>query len=498
MKKSRLLSVLALLLALCMLLAACGEPPVETGAATEGTQSQSEETTGTEAPDLAANTELSGTVVFAVRDNVLEQTKLQLQTFKKLYPNVQVQIQEFSGSDDLFTYLTTQSTAQNMPDVVLGWDNLSSFALQNSLYPLNEFLEKDDEIQYVSQELLDGFTYEGKIYAVPAWLQFSCVAVNLDLCDELNLDAPDYDWTIDEFVELAKAATTNSTSGINHLESLEQYLMMEYPEIKGQWGFDAETRTFDLSSGAFEKAQGICDELRKIPQLVADEMRDSTVTANGGMDDYAKKFGANADGLADGKILIANQSTWDDTWLATSLEGINWDFYPIPGVTAESGKQIVHADYGMMLSTAQDPEAAFEVLKFFTYGKDGLLARMRLQEENAGGMFANNRFTVPASSHPEVAEMFANCTNVPEGVKYMYAHMDNAVKGDYSKVLPDYWKVVNDSIYQAIERIRNGEDPASVAAETEAKINNDFAASYAVFSEQMKQVQSDFEAMRAQ
>ena len=76
--------------------------------------------------------------------------------------------------------------------------------------------------------------------------------------------------------------------------------------------------------------------------------------------------------------------------------------------------------------------------------------------------------------------------------------MDNAVKGDYSKVLPDYWKVVNDSIYQAIERIRNGEDPASVAAETEAKINNDFAASYAVFSEQMKQVQSDFEAMRAQ
>lgn len=28
-------------------------------------------------------------------------------------------------------------------------------------------------------------------------------------------------------------------------------------------------------------------------------------------------------------------------------------------------------------------------------------------------------------------------------------------------------------------------------------INEDFAASYAVFSEQMKQVQADFEAMRA-
>lgn len=499
MKQRRFVSILALLLTLCLLLGACGEPPVEPGNTAEGTQSQ--ETTGTETPDASApnveaNTEINGTVTFAVRDNVLEQTKLQLQTFRKIYPNIQVQIQEFSGSDDLFTYLTTQSTAQSMPDVVLGWDNLSSFALQNWLYPLNEFLENDDEIQYVSQELLDGFTYEGKIYAVPAWLQFSCVAVNLDLCDELNLDVPDYDWTIDEFVELAKAATTNSTSGINHLESLDQYLMMEYPQIKGQWGFDSETRTFDLSSGAFEKVESICDELRKIPQLVADEMRDSTVTANGGMDDYAKKFGANADGLSAGKILIANQSTWDDEWLNPSMAGINWDYYPIPAAEEGEGRVIVHADYGMMLSTAKDPEAAFALLKFITYGKDGLLTRMELQNSNAGGLYENNRFTIPSSSHPDVAAAFAASENVPNGVKYMYEHMDTAVKGDYSKVLPDYWKIVNDNIAQAKVRIQNGEDAASVAKETETKVNEDFAASYEVFCQQMQEVQADFEAMR--
>lgn len=491
MKKSLLLKIICLALVLALALCACGTPPENvTSGAQSGAQGGGE--------PVETHPEISGTVTFAVRDNVLEQTRALLREFMTIYPNIRVEVQEFSSSDDLYTYLTTQSTAQNMPDVVLGWDNLSAFALQNWLYPLNEFLDADDETQYINQEILDGFTYEGQVYAVPSYLLFSSVVVNLDLLDELNLDVPGYDWTIDEFVELAKAATTTSTSGINHLESLDQYLMMQLQETGGQWGYDPATRTFNLTSGAFEQAERYVEDLRKVPQLVADDLRDPNVTANGGMDDYAKKFGANADGLADGKILIANQSTWDDTWLATSLEGINWDFYPIPGVTAESGKQIVHADYGMMLSTAQDPEAAFEVLKFFTYGKDGLLARMRLQEENAGGMFANNRFTVPASSHPEVAEMFANCTNVPEGVKYMYAHMDNAVKGDYSKVLPDYWKVVNDSIYQAIERIRKGEDPASVAAETEAKINNDFAASYAVFSEQMKQVQSDFEAMRAQ
>ena len=56
----------------------------------------------------------------------------------------------------------------------------------------------------VSQELLDGFTYEGKIYAVPAWLQFSCVAINLDLCDELNLDVPDRTGSPQELAEQAE------------------------------------------------------------------------------------------------------------------------------------------------------------------------------------------------------------------------------------------------------------------------------------------------------
>ncbi|MBD5102031.1 MAG: extracellular solute-binding protein [Subdoligranulum sp.] len=492
MKKMRWAKVISLFLVAAMLFCACGTPPEDASGAVNSTA----EPAATD--DTVSYPEYSGTVTFAVRDNVLEQTKLALREFKKLYPNIQVEIQEFSSSSDLYTYLTTQSTAQNMPDVVLGWDNLSAFALQNWLYPLNEFLEADSETQYINQELLDGFTYEGKTYAVPSYLLFSCVVVNLDLLDELNLDRPGYDWTMEEFSALAKAAATTSTSGINHLESLNQYLMMELLSEGGQWGYHPDTKTFDLSGGAFEQAQSFVEELRKVPQLVADDMRDTTVTANGGMDDYAKKFGANVDALAEGKVLIANQSTWDDSWLAPSLEGINWDYYPIPCASPESAKQIIHADYGMMLSTAKDPEAAFQLLKFFTYGRDGLLVRMALQDENANGLYANNRFTVPASAHPDVAAMFENTVNTPDGVKYMYAHMDSAVKGDYSKVLPDYWKIVNDNIYQATERIKAGEDAASVCRETEEKVNADFAESYAIFSEQMQQVQKDFEEMRGQ
>ena len=80
----------------------------------------------------------------------------------------------------------------------------------------------------------------------------------------------------------------------------------------------------------------------------------------------------------------------------------------------------------------------------------------------------------------------------------MYDHLDIAVKGDYSKVLPDYWAVINDSIYQAKVRIGEGEDAASVARETQEKLNESFGASWQIFSEKMQQVQKDFEAMRNQ
>lgn len=466
------LKIAALMLASMLLLSACGEGGKSGGGTVDGT----------------VNDAVSGSVVFAVQDSVADQYDEILESFEELYPNIDVEFKIYSG--DLTTTLSAWATANELPDVVLSWDNLSYFAQQGWVYPLDEFLEADSETQYINQTVLDGFKYEGKTYAVPAWLQFSTIVVNLDLLKELNMDVPDYDWTIDEFMEMAKEATTKTTSGINHTESLEQYLM---ETIMGgnQWGYDPSAQSFDLTSGAFVEAINYVNELTAYPQLVADNLRNEDVTSAGGQDDYAKKFGANADALADGKILFANQSTWDDAWLSSSSDSFEWDYYPIPAPTSEDSKVIVHADYGMMLSTAQNPEAAYELLKFFTFGRDGLIARMNQAVE---GESHTSRFTIPPSSHPDVVEKFKDNEAVPEGIKYMYDHMDQSVKGDYSKVLPDYWTVVNDPIWSAKDRISKGEDAAAVASETERRINEDFAKSYKTFSETIKKVQAEFDA----
>lgn len=476
---------LPMLLALSLLLCGCSDDPdVSGGVTSSGTGAASD------TYKLPVIEDVSGTVRYAVRDNVREETEIWLESFNEMYPNITVELVEFTG--DLQNFLSTQATAGKMPDVVLGWDNLSPFALQGWLYPLDEFLAKDDEAQYIHQTSLEGFRYEGKIYALPAWLQFSSMIVNLDLCRDLNMDPPDYDWTMDEFLNMAKKATSTINSGINHVESLDQYLMMQIEETGHQWGYNPETKSFNLTSGAFTQAVSFTSDMLKISQLVADSMRNEEITKAGGLDDYSKKFGAKADGLADGKILIACQSTWDDSWMNTSLTKFKWDYYPIPAPTKEQSKQIVHADYGLMLSTAKDPQAAYELLKFITFGKDGLITRMELQNRRNKDNPTNNRFTIPSSSHPDVSARFNGYEQVPDGVKYMYNHMDKSVKGDYSKVLPDYWTVVNDNIYKAKELIEQGQDAATVAKETEKKINEEFAKSYAVFAEKMQKVQQDF------
>lgn len=475
--------LLSVLMAATFLTACSDDPQTASGGSdNSGTAS------GNGEYELPVIESVSGKVTYAVRDNVRDETEIWLESFEKMYPNIEVELDEFVG--DLYEFLSARAAAGTLPDVVLGWDNLAPFVQENWLYPLDEFLEKDEETQYIHQVSLKGFEYCGKTYAVPAWLQFSCMVMNLDLLDTLNLDRPGYDWTIDEFVDLVKKATNNTYSGLNHTDSLDQYLMMQLEETGHQWGYHPETQTFDLTSGAFEKAVSIVTDLEKQPQLVADNMRD-----NSGNDDYSKKFGANVDALASGKILVANQSTWDDSWLTTSLT-FNWDYYPIPAETKESAKQIVHADYGMMLSTAQDPQAAWEFLKFLTFGKDGLITRMNLQSQLNQDTLNNNRFTIPASTDPQVSELFNQYENVPDGVKYMYNHMDKSVKGDYSKILPDYWKIVNDNIYQAKQTIKAGTDSAAVARETQDKINSEFAKVYETFSAAVEEVQKNFEASR--
>ena len=480
-----LLTAAVLLFAMCSCRESAENP--SSGGSSDGTNTDYK---------VTVNDKISGTVRYAVRDKHSPEAEKVIADFMKQYPNIKVELVPFA-EESLDNYLATQAAAGTMPDVVYGWDNLSYYAAQGWLYPLDKFIDADPEKANYNKTSVDGFVLGGKTYALPAWLQFSTVVVNLDLIDALNLDRPEYDWTIEDFVDLAKSATTDEYSGLNHVDQLDQYFMTVSMKNEAQWGYNPETRTYNLAGGEWEKAQATVNELLKYPGLVADALRNSELANKGQMDDYAKKFGMNADGLADGKILIAAQSTWDNIWLKNLT--FDWDFYPVPGSKDAGYKELVHADYGIMLSTAKDPEACYEFLKYITVGKDGLISRMTYRKDYFASsdvgdvVMPEPYFIIPANGDSYVGEFFKELSFVPEGIKYMYDKLDKSVKGDYSKVLPDYNTVVNDVLYQASQKAREGQSVAALAKETETKINTGLSNSFKIFDEKMKKVQEDFD-----
>jgi len=433
---------------------------------------------------------LSGNIVYAVRSWDVETEQKFVEEFNKVYPNIKVQIVSFDG--DLNEYLSAQAAAKTLPDVVYGWENLNYPISQGWLYPLDEFLEKDEEIKNVEPNLLERYKFNGKTYALPTNLQFSAVMVNLDLVEQLNMDPPSYEWTVDEFREYLINATTNVYSGINHLWGFEEVMTGMFSKNLHQLAYDPIERKFKFTEGSWVRAINFQKSLKSVPGLVSDDLKNDEIRNAGGLDDYQKKFGKDADALREGKVLMGFHGTWDLSWIRTM--NYMYDMYPLPQDPNIGYREALHADHAFMMSTTKYPEAAFEFLKWRSYGRDGVLTRLNIMKNktDAAGNLTPD-FIIPATNDPEVVKFFKSLDFVPEGVKFMYDNVDKAFWADFYKIVPDWSKALDEVIIPKSEEVRQGKvEAAAIAAELETRANQIIQNAWKTFDSQIVEVQKNF------
>jgi hypothetical protein len=78
----------------------------------------------------------------------------------------------------------------------------------------------------------------------------------------------------------------------------------------------------------------------------------------------------------------------------------------------------------------------------------------------------NEKFYIPTTNHPEVAERFKALENVSEGIAYMYDNENNSFRADLSKIVPGWDQVNSEYLSPRGNEVRDGiEDAAAVAAE---------------------------------
>lgn len=139
------------------------------------------------------------------------------------------------------------------------------------------------------------------------------------------------------------------------------------------------------------------------------------------------------------------------------------DFYPYPA-GPHGNKTYVVPDYIGVSSVTEHPEAAFELMKWMSFGREGWLTRLELLEELGQGVSG-----FPVANYPEVWEVIQEQLPLP-GLAYVIDTLDNTYS-DVFKWLPGIdefhnW-AHNDRIW---ERLETGEaNAADLAVEMEQR-----------------------------
>ena len=451
--KKNVVRMLALVFAITMLiglLAGCGGDSGNVGNAGEAGGAQ----TGGESGGQV-------TVTVLVPSDFENHITRAMDVFKKSHPDINVEL--IIGAEEaanMPSELSTLAAGNKLPDVAVGVENFAYILSQGLAYPLDNLYAADPDKADALQAGINNYTYNGHLYALPFRVQFNGIMVNMDLIEEKNLDVPEYDWTIDEFIDMAKKATDNQYSGINIVNSgddthdLQTKLMGAMMDAPYQmYGYNMDTHEFDFTSGAWTKAQEYITELRSVPGLISDELKEWSKRNQGIADAYDNKFGGSADAMVAGKVLFGNHNSWETYWMVKKCN-FEWDLYPVPHADDVSERIQTHVDYVFLTPavTEENAQAAYEVAKFLSYSKEGCLTRLAITDE---GVAANDL--------------------IPGGMKYMLQTISDDPEtifiADANKLIPNFWNDVNDYLDQTKEQINNGGDPHALAQDLQNKVN---------------------------
>lgn len=509
--KEAMKKVIALLCIMTMtlvMLAGCSKDDSEKSSGdTSGSNSKTTDNNEKATPDSTDNDEtaenpyeIEGEVTIAYPEGETAEIVPVLDAFREMYPNIEVIDEPFPGSTGgaFNEYLTQRAAANQMPDLMwLDWNDFAPQVASGYVMPLDELMAGDAEAEYVPSGMTDPYTYGGKLYALPCQMNAMGITMNLDMLEELNIDKPSYDWTIDEFTEILKKAISDETVGAATLEDFDQaYSAQEdgyfYP------AYDYVNQKFDFT-GKWVPAMNRLAELRAIPGLDAWAMKypkaeDGTTSMDS---DYVSKFGEagkddNHYTFKNGMALLCTNATWNDNWMRNEVQ-IEWDYWPYPRLDANTPvKTPIHVDAAYLTSTAKDPEAAYQLLKWLTFGLEGNLQRLDIfaargdKDVVEGDTKLLKTWFIPCTQHPDVIAKFEENPHLTEGFKALYKSTANSIRGDINKIIPGYNMIFTDEVYKLLGDVREGRANASdVAPQIDAVVNAALQEQLATFNEKV-------------
>ena len=417
MKRSKLLWLVTLLLSLGLVLAACGggettsEPADDETAAEEPLVEENAEEAVTDAQDPAPADGDRTTVrwfvglgagsdepMFAPQEAVVEQ-------FNASQDEIQL-VLEIVDADQAYATLATQIAAGNAPDIVgpVGirgrdffrgaWLDLQPL-IDAENYDLSDFDPAMVEF-YVDEE-------EGQL-GLPFAIFPSYLSVNYDLFDEagleyppmeygapyVNIDGEEVPWDLDAMREVALLLTVDANGNDALSPDFDRDNIVQFGYYEQWTDFRGAATLFGPGSLVSDDGNAqVPDHWRDAAKWFYDGMWNEVFYPNG-IYDASDIIAGN--GFESGNVAMSHTHLWYHGCCIGNID-FNWNLAAMPAneFTGEPTAKM-HADTFGIMQSSENPEAAWEVLKYFLgenaeemtsmYG--GMPARLSLQDAYFG------------------------------------------------------------------------------------------------------------------
>lgn len=316
---------------------------------------------------------------------------LNIEKFMEKYPNVNViRDAQFAngenGNFEQLEMLNARAQDNDLPDIYFSPMSAEVYDREFTL-DLTPYLEADDEAQWISENAMEFLrTHDGEeIYGL-AWQSVSqYVLVNTRLLRENNIAIPDYNWSYEEYENLRSeiAVLTPNSPIFPGVVGFGEIGPNYFDDIPNGWkGFNIETERWDLASAT---------NFGEYYERFAREAIEGLHFYDLSEEERVAKVGNLSWAFGDGLQVLDSGWLWalsGDVSELIETRDMEIDIYPMP--TAPRGETYIPGYYDTFSISSQledDPvkaQAAFELLKWLTYGEEGLLSRWALIDEYTG------------------------------------------------------------------------------------------------------------------
>lgn len=414
--------------------------------------------------------------------------------FMEDHPNIKVELAEegkWLGTEDL----AQLAAASKMPDII-NVENIYTPVKNNWLIDLSSYYEADEN-KAIYENFIEFGSIGDKLYVLPSNVFLHGIKVNLTLLEDLNIERPGYDWTIDEFMDIMEAASVPGESiGANNIIWLMKHLPAQMNDDLGWATYNYETQQYSLGSEWIETVnmmKTIVDrdyviweniDAMGLPANFEEGSAEQEALIEQRNDYLMQTVGTTENPWPLGRVAFQEDFSWTLRFDKTdpAYTGFEWDYYPFPSSgEGDVSRPGLSVDYYGITTSCENPDAAWELIRYMSYDLEGFRDKVdiinnydkaataeKYPEIAADLPDAIESLSLPPINDPEAIELWKSMdVGYKPGIDYM---LENFGRGyvDCWRIVPEYsntWEtLVTNQVTQNI--LYTGSQTAADIAQT--------------------------------